>query len=71
MAEGNVLRAFRESFGPLLYLGAAANASRLHELVKLDVPDINALEETLRVTDKMRTDRICPVGGPALRAIQN
>ena len=44
---------------------------RLHELVKLDVPDINPLEETLRVTGKGRKDRICPVGGPALRAIQH
>ncbi len=43
---------------------------RLHELVKLDVPDINHLEESLRVTGKGRKDRLCPVGGPALRAIQ-
>ena len=44
---------------------------RLHELVKLDVPDINSLDETLRVTGKGRKDRLCPVGGPALRAIQH
>lgn len=43
---------------------------RLHELVKLDVKDINHLDESLRVTGKGRKDRICPVGGPALRAIQ-
>ena len=44
---------------------------RLHELVKLDVGDINHLEESLRVTGKGRKDRLCPVGGPALRAIQH
>ncbi|MDB6070802.1 MAG: Tyrosine recombinase XerC [Verrucomicrobiales bacterium] len=43
---------------------------RLHELVKLDVSDINHLDESLRVTGKGRKDRLCPVGGPALRAIQ-
>lgn len=43
---------------------------RLHELVKLDVADINHLDESLRVTGKGRKDRLCPVGGPALRAIQ-
>jgi len=43
---------------------------RLHELVKLDVVDIDMLGETLRVTGKGRKDRLCPVGGPALRAIQ-
>ena len=44
---------------------------RLHELVKLDVNDIDPLGETLRVTGKGRKDRICPVGGPALCAIQH
>ena len=44
---------------------------RLHELVKLDVRDINHLDESLRVTGKGRKDRLCPVGGPALRAIQH
>ena len=44
---------------------------RLHELVKLDVEDIDILNETLRVTGKGRKDRLCPVGAPALRAIQH
>ncbi|RYD36432.1 MAG: tyrosine recombinase XerC, partial [Verrucomicrobiaceae bacterium] len=43
---------------------------RLHELVQLDVEHIDVLNETLRVTGKGRKDRVCPVGGPALRAIQ-
>lgn len=44
---------------------------RLHELVKLDVEDIDIFNETLRVTGKGRKDRLCPVGAPALRAIQH
>ncbi len=44
---------------------------RLHELVKLNVSDIDILGETLRVTGKGRKDRLCPVGAPALRAIQH
>jgi integrase/recombinase XerC/integrase/recombinase XerD len=44
---------------------------RLHELVKLNVSDIDVLGETLRVTGKGRKERLCPVGAPALRAIQH
>ncbi len=44
---------------------------RLHELVKLNVADIDVLSGTLRVTGKGRKDRLCPVGAPALRAIQH
>lgn len=44
---------------------------RLQELVKLDVEQIDVYNETLRVTGKGRKDRLCPVGGPALRAIQH
>lgn len=44
---------------------------RLHELVKLDVRDIDVIAGTLRVTGKGRKDRLCPIGNPALRALQH
>lgn len=43
---------------------------RLHELVKLNVQDIRDGEGTLRVSGKGRKERICPVGRPALEAVQ-
>lgn len=43
---------------------------RLSELVSLDVDSIDAAAETLRVTGKGSKQRLCPVGGPALRAVQ-
>ena len=42
---------------------------RLAELVGLDVPDVDPIGETARVTGKGARERICPVGGPALEAI--
>ncbi|MES2705584.1 MAG: tyrosine-type recombinase/integrase [Verrucomicrobiota bacterium] len=44
---------------------------RLSELVQLDVEHIDTVNGTLRVTGKGRKDRLCPVGAPALRAIQH
>jgi len=43
---------------------------RLSELVALNVEDVDAYTETVRVFGKGRKERICPVGGPALEAIQ-
>lgn len=43
---------------------------RLSELVALEVKDIDQYTETVRVLGKGRKERICPVGGPALLAIQ-
>ena len=43
---------------------------RLHELVSLNVKDIDVQSDTLRVTGKGRKERMSPVGGPAMRAIQ-
>ena len=43
---------------------------RLSELVGLDVRDVDPIGETARVTGKGSRERICPVGGPALEAIQ-
>jgi integrase/recombinase XerC len=43
---------------------------RLAELVKLDVKDIDVYQETVRVIGKGRKERLCPVGAPALAAIQ-
>jgi len=43
---------------------------RLSELVSLDVESVDAASETLRVTGKGSKQRLCPVGGPAMRAVQ-
>ncbi len=43
---------------------------RLSELVALDVAHIDPYSETVRVFGKGRKERICPVGAPALAAIQ-
>jgi site-specific recombinase XerD len=43
---------------------------RLAELVGLDVRDVDPISETARVTGKGSRERVCPVGGPALEAIQ-
>jgi site-specific recombinase XerD len=43
---------------------------RLSELVGLDVADIDPFTESVRVFGKGRKERICPVGAPALEAIQ-
>lgn len=43
---------------------------RLHELCGLNVADIDVIGETLRVLGKGRKERMLPVGGPALRAVQ-
>ncbi len=40
---------------------------RLSELASLDVGDIDVYSETVRVFGKGRKERICPIGGPALR----
>lgn len=42
---------------------------RLAELAALNVKDLDPYSETLRVIGKGSKERICPVGGPALRAI--
>lgn len=43
---------------------------RLSELAGLDVHDIDTFSETMRVIGKGRKERLCPLGAPALRAIQ-
>lgn len=43
---------------------------RLSELVGLDVRDLDPISETARVIGKGSRERVCPVGGPALEAIQ-
>ena len=43
---------------------------RLSELVGLDVRDVDPISETARVLGKGGRERVCPVGGPALEAIQ-
>ena len=43
---------------------------RLSELRGLDVDDVDSLGETLRVLGKGRKERVCPIGEPALKAIQ-
>jgi integrase/recombinase XerC len=44
---------------------------RLAELVSLNVADIDPYSENVRVLGKGRKERICPVGAPALEAIQH
>jgi site-specific recombinase XerD len=43
---------------------------RLSELAALDVGDVDPYTESLRVFGKGRKERVCPVGLPALEAIQ-
>ncbi len=43
---------------------------RLSELVALDVAHVDPYSESVRVFGKGRKERICPVGAPALTAIQ-
>ncbi|HEY2573442.1 MAG TPA: tyrosine recombinase XerC [Verrucomicrobiaceae bacterium] len=43
---------------------------RLSELTALNVEDIDVYSETMRVFGKGRKERVCPIGGPALRAMQ-
>ena len=43
---------------------------RLSELAALDVGDVDLYTESLRVFGKGRKERVCPVGLPALEAIQ-
>jgi site-specific recombinase XerD len=42
---------------------------RLAELVRLEVRDVDAITETVRVFGKGAKERICPIGTPALEAI--
>src|SRR5438128_2151660 len=43
---------------------------RLSELAALDVADVDLYTESVRVFGKGRKERVCPVGVPALEAIQ-
>ncbi|MBP7951148.1 MAG: tyrosine recombinase XerC [Verrucomicrobiales bacterium] len=43
---------------------------RLHELAKLNVEDWNIYQDTLRVVGKGRKTRHCPLGDPAIKALQ-
>lgn len=43
---------------------------RLSELASLDVGDIDTISECVRVIGKGRKERLCPIGCPALMAIQ-
>lgn len=43
---------------------------RLGELTALNVEDVDVYSETMRVFGKGRKERVCPIGGPALRAMQ-
>ena len=43
---------------------------RLSELTALDVEDVDLYTESVRVLGKGRKERVCPVGAPALEAIQ-
>ncbi len=43
---------------------------RISELVSLNVEHIDIYGETVRVFGKGKKERVCPLGGPALRAIQ-
>ena len=43
---------------------------RLSELAALDVADLDPYTESVRVFGKGRKERVCPVGLPALEAIQ-
>ena len=43
---------------------------RISELTELDVAHVDFVSETLRVTGKGSKERIVPIGGPALSALQ-
>ncbi len=43
---------------------------RLEELAMLDVADVDTYSGTVRVMGKGRKERLCPLGGPALKAVQ-
>ena len=43
---------------------------RLAELVSINVQDIDVISETVRVIGKGRKERICPIGAPAMEAVQ-
>lgn len=43
---------------------------RLAELIALDCRDFDFISETVRVMGKGRKERVCPLGGPAIQAIQ-
>jgi site-specific recombinase XerD len=43
---------------------------RLAELAAMNVPDCDVVSETVRVRGKGGKDRICPVGPPAIRAVE-
>jgi len=43
---------------------------RLGELAALDVDDVDLYTESVRVFGKGRKERVCPIGAPALEAIQ-
>jgi integrase/recombinase XerC len=43
---------------------------RLAELAGLNVEDIDVISEVVRVLGKGRKERLCPVGAPALKALQ-
>jgi site-specific recombinase XerD len=43
---------------------------RVSELAGINVEDIDIYNETVRVLGKGRKERVCPLGGPALEAIQ-
>ena len=43
---------------------------RLAELASLDVADIDMEQECARVVGKGRKERVCPIGAPALEAVQ-
>ena len=43
---------------------------RLSELAALDVDDVDLYTESVRVFGKGRKERLCPIGAPALEAIQ-
>ncbi len=43
---------------------------RLSELVSLDVEHVDIYNDNVRVMGKGRKERLCPLGGPALRALQ-
>lgn len=44
---------------------------RISELAGLNVEDVDVYHETVRVLGKGRKERVCPLGAPALRAIQH
>ena len=43
---------------------------RLAELAAINVQDIDVISETVRVIGKGRKERICPIGAPAMEAVQ-